>query len=127
MAQHFRKYGFSSLEAWNTAKAEIQLTDSEGNTSWNTDIASVVYEIGHVCELWGTDTEGNPVCETLSPLYSVDVVWSSEPLASWDSSLVWPIPVGVSSMGYSLDKEYSQAYCALFPDSEFCTIPEPIQ
>ena len=125
MAQHFRKYGFPTAQAWETAKAEMQKTDEEGNAYWNTAIVDVVVELGNLCEQWGTDAEGMPVCEIQSPLYSVDVVWHDEPLASWASAIVWPAPVGVSSMGYSLDKEYAEAYCIANPDTEYCQPPAP--
>ena len=131
MAQHFRKYGFHNPTDWATAKAEIEITttnpEGEEVKSWNPALVSVVYEIGNLCEQWGTDAEGNPVCEITSPLYSVDVVWADAPLASWDSAIVWPVPVGVSSMGYSLDKEYAEAYCAANPDAAYCNPPAPIE
>ena len=127
MAQHFRKYGFHNPTDWATAKAQITKTDEEGNEYYDNTIASVVYEIGNLCEQWGTDAEGNPVCEITSPLYSVDVVWADAPLSSWDSAIVWPVPVGVSSMGYSLDKEYAEAYCIANPDAAYCNPPAPIE
>jgi len=130
MAQHFRKYGFPNEQAWETAKAEIEITttdpDSNEVKSWNPALVDVVYYIGNICEQWGTDAEGNPVCEVTSPLISVDVVWHDEPLATWESAIVWPVPVGVSSMGYSLDKEYAEAYCVANPDAAYCQPPAPI-
>ena len=130
MAQHFLKYGFPNEQAWEAAKAEIEITttDPDGNEfkSWNPALVDVVYYIGNLCEQWGTDSEGNPVCEVTSPLISVDVVWHDEPLATWESAIVWPVPVGVSSMGYSLDKEYAEAYCVANPDAAYCQPPAPI-
>ena len=130
MAQHFRKYGFKNPTAWEAAKAEIEITttDPDGNEvkSWNPALVDVVYYIGNLCEQWGTDAEGNPVCEVTSPLISVDVVWHDEPLATWESAIVWPVPVGVSSMGYSLDKEYAEAYCVANPGAAYCQPPAPI-
>lgn len=127
MAQSFRKYGFSSESEWEAAKAEIQISngnpEGEEVKSWNPALVDVVVEIGHLCEQWGEDEEGNPVCEVESPLISVDVVWKGSPLSSWDSAIVWPTPVGVSSMGFSLDQEYAIAYCQAKPDAEYCQPP----
>tara|TARA_B110000503_G_scaffold97410_1_gene146246 strand:- start:170 stop:559 length:390 start_codon:yes stop_codon:yes gene_type:complete len=125
MSQHFRKYGFPNASAWDTAKAEIEKTNDEGNTYWNPALVDVVYEIGYLCEQWGVDAEGNQICEVSSPLYSVDVVWHDAPLSSWESAIVWPLPVGVSSMGYSLDTEYAKAYCVANPSAEYCQPPVP--
>ena len=127
--QHFLKYGFKTPTAWETAKAEIEITttnpEGEEVKSWNPALVDVVYYIGNLCEQWGTDSEGMPVCEVTSPLISVDVVWHDEPLASWASALVWPDPVGVSSMGYTLDQEYAKAFCVANPNAAYCQPPTP--
>ena len=129
MSQHFRKYGFPNASAWDTARAEIEITttnpEGEEVKSWNPALVDVVYEIGYLCEQWGVDAEGMQICEVSSPLYSVDVVWHDAPLSSWESAIVWPLPVGVSSMGYSLDTEYAQAYCVANPSAEYCQPPVP--
>ena len=115
----FRKYGFSNLEAWEAAKAEITTTDEEGNEHY-TDAVVMVVELGNLCETWGTDEEGNPICEVTSPLYSVDVLWTNEPLAAWDSAIVWPVPVGIHTFGAKHAAEYAKAYCIANPDAEYC-------
>ena len=83
MSQHFRKYGFPNASAWDTAKAEIEITttnpEGEEVKSWNPALVDVVYEIGYLCEQWGVDAEGNQICEVTSPLYSVDVVCTMHP------------------------------------------------
>ena len=118
----FRKYGFSSLEAWNTAKALITKTieTPEGEQEVYTDAVVMVVELGNLCETWGTDEEGNPICEVQSPLYSVDVLWRNEPLEAWDSAIVWPVPVGIHTFGAKHAAEYAKAYCIANPDAEYC-------
>jgi len=118
----FRKYGFSSLEAWNTAKALITKTidTPEGEQEVYTDAVVMVVELGNLCETWGTDEEGNPICEVQSPLYSVDVLWTNEPLAAWDSAIVWPVPVGIHTFGSKHAAEYAKAYCEANPEAEYC-------
>jgi hypothetical protein len=116
----FRKYGFASIEAFEAAKALI--TDEEGNY---TDAVVMVVELGNLCETWGTDEEGNPICEVVSPLISVDVLWRDEPLAAWDGALVWPKPVGIHTFGAKHAAEYAKAYCIANPDAEYCNPPAP--
>jgi hypothetical protein len=114
-----RKYGFASIEAFEAAKALITTTDEEGHESY-TDAVVMVVELGNLCETWGTDEEGNPICEVTSPLYSVDVLWTNEPLAAWDSAIVWPKPVGIHTFGSKHAAEYARTYCEMFPDSDYC-------
>ena len=123
----FRKYGFSSLEAWNTAKALITETiqTPEGEQEVYTDAVVMVVELGNLCETWGTDEEGNPICEVASPLYSVDVLWTNEPLEAWDSAIVWPVPVGIHTFGSKHAAEYAKAYCEANPEAEYCNPPAP--
>ena len=120
----FRKYGFASIEAFEAAKSLITTTDVEGNEHY-TDAVVMVVELGNLCETWGTDEEGNPICEVTSPLYSVDVLWTNEPLAAWDSAIVWPVPIGVHTFGAKHAAEYAKAYCIANPDAEYCNPPAP--
>ena len=127
--QHFRKYEVAP-ETWETLKSKIQKesTNPEGETiySWNTDIVSVVVELGKLCNEWGKDEEGNPICLNENTKVSIDIVWADEPLADFDAYIVWPLSVGVSSMGYSLDTEYAKAYCEANPEAAYCQPPSPI-
>ena len=117
--QTFRKYELTPTQ-WATARKKIENTgtDPEGETYtyWNPDLVSVVVELGKLCKEWGTDEEGNPTCIKQATKESVDIVWNAEPLADFTSYEIWSQPVGVSSMGYTLDQEYTKAYCAKFPD-----------
>ena len=127
MSQKFRKLGFPEGK-WEELKPLIQKTSQgpEGEvTSWNNEIVDVVVELGNLCVQWDVDNEGNKVCVATDPLYAVDIVWHDEVLESFVPYLVWPLPVGVSSMGYSLDKEYAEAYCVANPDAEYCQPPQP--
>jgi len=122
----FRKYEVAPT-TWETLKSEIQKEsiNPEGETiySWNTELVSVVVDLGKLCEEWGTDEEGHPVCLNQNTKISIDIVWAGEPLADFNAYIVWPLPVGVSSMGYSLDTEYAQAYCEANPEAEYCQPP----
>ena len=127
MAQAFRKYEFTDSQ-WATARKKIEKANEEGNAYWDTEKVAVVVELGKLCQEWGTDEEGMPVCVKQSSKVSVDIVWNIEPLTtSFASYMVWPLPVGISSMGYTLDQEYAKAYCEANPKAEYCQPPAPIE
>ena len=124
--QHFLKYECTPTQ-WATARKKIEKTgtDPEPYTYWNPDLVSVLVDLGKLCTEWGTDAEGNQVCVKQSSKVSIDIVWVGEPLADFDKYLIWPNPVGVSSMGYTLDTEYAQAFCVANPTAEYCLPPVP--
>ena len=112
--QRFRKYEIATT-TWATLKKKIEKTNKEGS-SYNTDLVAVVVELGKLCKEWGEDSEGNPTCIKQATKESVDIVWNAEPLADFTAYEIWCEPVGVSSMGYTLDQEYTKEYCNKFPD-----------
>ena len=124
--QHFRKYELTPTQ-WATARKKIEKTgtDPEGETYWNPDLVAVLVDLGRLCQEWGTDEEGNPTCLVQSDKVSIDIVWVGEPLADFNEYLIWCLPVGVSSMGYTLDQEYAAAFCAANPSAEYCQPPVP--
>ena len=127
MAQSFRKYEFTDAQ-WATAQKKIQKVDEEGNAYYDTEKVAVVVELGKLCTEWGTNEEGMPVCVKQSSKVSVDIVWEIEPLTtSFASYLVWPDPVGIHSMGYTLDQEYAQAFCKANPGAAYCQPPAPVE
>ena len=122
----FRKFEFTPTQ-WATLRKKIGKTgtDPEGETYWNPDLVAVVVELGKLCQEWGTDEEGNQTCIKQSTKVSVDIVWVGEPLADFNQYMIWCLPVGVSSMGYTLDTEYAKAFCVANPDAEYCQPPVP--
>ena len=126
--QHFRKYELTPTQ-WATARKKIEKTgtDPEGETYtyWNPDLVAVLVDLGKLCQEWGTDAEGNQVCVKQNTKVSIDIVWVGEPLADFNQYMIWCLPVGVSSMGYTLDTEYAQAFCVANPTAEYCQPPVP--
>jgi hypothetical protein len=126
----FRKIELSPSD-WEAKKKLIQLSGTnpqgEAYSYWNPDLIVLVYEIGHICTEWGKDKEGNQTCVKQSEKVAVDIVWVDEVLPAFVPYLVWPKPVGVSSMGYTLDTEYAKAYCIANPSAEYCQPPKPIK
>jgi len=122
----FLKYEFTPAQ-WATAKAKIQVTNEEGEPTWDATKVVAVVELGHLCTQWGTDAEGNQVCEVTSPKYAVDILWTDQPLTtSFASYVVWPAPCGVHIFA-GWEQAYATEYCAANPDAEYCNPPAPVE
>ena len=125
----FLKYEFTPSQ-WATAKAKIETTgtDPEGETytTWNSELVTAVVELGYLCTQWGTDAEGNKVCEVTSPKYAVDILWTAEPLASFDANVVWPAPCGIHVFA-GWESAYATEYCVANPTAEYCNPPAPVE
>ena len=120
----FLKYEFTPTQ-WATAKAKIQTTNEEGEPTWDATKVVAVVELGHLCTQWGTDAEGNKVCEVTSPKYSVDILWTAEPMTtSFASYVVWPSPCGVHIFA-GWESAYATEYCVANPTAEYCQPPTP--
>ena len=128
MSQQFRKFEVAPT-TWKTLQKKIQkeITTPEGTTEWvwNPELVDVVVELGRLCQEWGTDAEGNQVCVKQNTKVSIDIVWVGEPLAEFATYEVTPLPVGVSSMGYTLDQEYAKHFCEVNPTHPYCQPPVP--
>ena len=114
-----RKYEF--VDEAEANKAIDLLRDEEGN------LTQSIVKLGYIVKVAGEyDEEGNEfTAPVLSEKYAVDVSWSGEPHADWESAIVFPTPLGVHSFGSSSQRdEYAKTYCELFPDSEYCNPPE---
>jgi len=114
----FKKYEMLPAQ-WETLQAKIQVTDDEGNKSY---VGCAVHEIGFICLEWGKDAEDMPVCVNQSDKWAVDILWYTEPVADFAPYEVFPSPVGVHTFS-GCDNLYLQSYCAKFPDSEYCKLP----
>jgi hypothetical protein len=90
-------------------------------TTWK-DCA--VVEIGFICLEWGTEDD-KPVCTKQSEKWAVDILFYSEPPASFAPFEVWPPPMGIHTFSGD-DSLYLKGYCAKFPESDYCKLPEPI-
>jgi hypothetical protein len=110
----FLKYEMTPTQ-WASLKTKI--TDEEGNY-----VGCAVHEIGFICLQWGKDAEDMPVCVNQSDKWAVDILWYVEPLADFTAYEVFPSPVGVHTFS-GCDNLYLQSYCAKFPDSEYCKLP----
>jgi hypothetical protein len=116
----FNKFEFTPTE-WATLQKDIQQTtttpEGETVTTWK-DCA--VVEIGFICLEWGTEDD-KPVCTKQSDKWAVDILFYSEPPASFAPFEVFPSPVGIHTFA-GCDDLYLQSFCAKFPESEYCVI-----
>ena len=124
----FRKYEFTPTQ-WATAKAKIETTttnpEGESVTTWDASKVIAVVELGHLCTQWGTDAEGNRVCEVESPMYAVDILWADQPATtSFSSYVVWPEPCGVHIFA-GWEAQYAKDYCEANPTAQYCQPPAP--
>lgn len=120
----FNKYEFTPSE-WATLQKDIQQTTTtpsgESVTTWK-DCA--VVEIGFICLEWGTEDD-KPVCTKQSDKWAVDILFYTEPPAEFTPFEVWPPPMGIHTFSGD-DNLYLVGYCAKFPDSPYCVIPDPV-
>lgn len=117
----FLKYEFLDQAAWATAQATIQVTDSEGNVSYDPAVVVAVHEIGNICLATNPETGE---CTDLSTKWAVDIIWVDAEPADFTASQVFPAPCGVHIFaGWA--EAYTKAYCEKFPESEYCTVPAP--
>jgi len=122
MTRLTRKYEFVDEAAADAAIALLP-TDDEGNPTHGHLITKLGYL---VIEPAVNGEDGEEItAAVLSEVYAVDVYWGGEALASWDSFIVWPTPMGIHSFGSSSSRdEYAGTYCELYPDSLYCNPPQ---
>jgi hypothetical protein len=120
----FQKYEFTPTE-WATLQKDIQQTTTtpsgETVTTWK-DCA--VVEIGFICLEWG-QVDDKPVCIKQSDKWAVDILFYAEVPVEFTPFEVWPDPMGIHTFSGD-DNLYLVGYCAKFPDSPYCVIPDPV-
>jgi hypothetical protein len=120
----FQKFEFTPTQ-WATLRKLIEQTtttpDGGESTTWK-DCA--VVEIGFICLEWG-QVDDKPVCTKQSDKWAVDILFYSEPPTSFAPFEVFPNPCGVHTFSGD-DSLYLKTFCAKYPDSEYCKLPEPV-
>jgi hypothetical protein len=121
----FLKFEFTPTQ-WATLRKLIEQTtttpDGGESTSWK-DCA--VVEIGFICLQWG-QVDDKPVCTKQSDKWAVDILFYAEVPKEFEPYAVYPNPCGVHTFSGD-DNLYLQTFCAKYPDSPYCIVPEPIQ
>jgi len=120
----FQKFEFTPTE-WATLQKDIQQTTTtpsgETVTTWK-DCA--VVEIGFICLEWG-QVDDKPVCVKQSDKWAVDILFYAEVPVEFTPFEVWPDPMGIHTFSGD-DSLYLKGYCAKFPESDYCKLPEPV-
>jgi hypothetical protein len=120
----FLKFEFTPTQ-WATLRKLIETTtttpDGAKVQSW---VDCAVVELGFICLEWG-QVDDKPVCTKQSDKWAVDILFYAEPPASFAPFEVWPPPMGIHTFSGD-DSLYLKGYCAKFPESDYCKLPEPI-
>jgi hypothetical protein len=120
----FLKFEFTPTQ-WATLRKLIETTtttpDGAKVQSW---VDCAVVEIGFICLEWG-QVDDKPVCTKQSDKWAVDILFYTEPPAEFTPFEVWPDPMGIHTFSGD-DSLYLKGYCAKFPESDYCKLPEPI-
>ena len=126
MTKTFAKYEFTPTE-WATLRKLIEQTTTNpdgGETTTFVDCA--VVELGFLpvtpAVYDGMELKTPAV---LSDKWAVDILFYAEPPASFAPFEVFPKPCGVHTFSGD-DSLYLKTFCAKFPDSDYCKLPEPI-
>ena len=124
--KQFHKYEFTPTE-WATLRKLIEQTttnpDGEPVTSF---VDCAVVELGFL-PITPAVIEGMEVITpaVLSDKWAVDILFYSEPPAEFTPFEVYPPPMGIHTFSGD-DSLYLKGYCAKFPESDYCKLPEPI-
>ena len=126
MTKTFNKYEFTPTE-WATLRKLIEQTTTNpdgGETTSFVDCA--VVELGFL-PITPAVYDGFEVITpaVLSEKWAVDILFYTEPPAEFTPFEVWPDPMGIHTFSGD-DSLYLKGYCAKFPESDYCKLPEPI-
>jgi hypothetical protein len=120
----FLKFEFTPTQ-WATLRKLIEQTtttpDGGESTTW---VDCAVVEIGFICLEWG-QVDDKPVCIKQSDKWAVDILFYAEVPVEFTPFEVWPDPMGIHTFSGD-DNLYLVGYCAKFPDSPYCVIPDPV-
>ena len=126
MTKTFLKYEFTPTE-WATLRKLIEQTttnpDGEPVQSW---VNCAVVELGFL-PITPAVYDGFEVITpaVLSEKWAVDILFYTEPPAEFTPYEVYPNPMGIHTFSGD-DNLYLVGYCAKFPESDYCKLPEPI-
>jgi hypothetical protein len=122
----FSKFEFTPAE-WATLRKLIEQTTTNpdgGETTTYKDCA--VVELGFLpitpAVYDGMELKTPAV---LSEKWAVDILFYTEPPASFAPFEVFPNPCGVHTFSGD-DNLYLKTFCAKYPDSPYCIVPDPV-
>lgn len=126
MKKTFTKYEFANETEWATYQAQIQQTNiGPDGTESKSYVGCAVVELGNIV-LTPAVMDGMDVITpaVVSTQWAIDILWYEEPKPDFTAFEVWPNPMGIHTFSGD-DNLYLEGFCAKFPDSPYCVIPEP--
>ena len=126
MTKTFKKFEFTPTE-WATLRKLIETTTTnpEGGET-TTFVNCAVVELGFL-PITPAVYDGMEVITpaVLSDKWAGDILFYTEPPAEFTPFEVWPDPMGIHTFSGD-DSLYLKGYCAKFPESDYCKLPEPV-
>jgi hypothetical protein len=119
----FKKFEFTPTE-WATLQKDIQQTTTTPDGEVTTWKDCAVVEIGFICLQWG-QVDDKPVCTKQSDKWAVDILFYAEVPKEFEPFAVYPNPCGVHTFSGD-DALYLKTFCAKYPDSPYCIVPDPV-
>lgn len=111
----FCKYEFTQAQ-WDKIKTKIQATSTDLESNETTHFTEHVVELGHLVITPAVIEDMKVKKEAiLSDMFSVDILWSKEPLADFDAYEVFPEPCGVHTFA-GLENAYAERYYSKYPE-----------
>ena len=126
--KQFIKYEFANQAEWATYQAQIQQTNiAPDGTETKSYVGCAVVELGNIVLTPAVMDENMQIITpaVVSDQWAIDILWYEEPKPDFTAFEVWPNPCGVHTFSGD-DNLYLQGFCAKFPDSPYCVIPEPV-
>jgi hypothetical protein len=122
----FLKFEFTPTQ-WATLRKLIeQTTTTPDGTKVQSWVNCAVVELGFIvitpAVMDGMEVKTPAV---LSDKWAVDILFYSEPPVEFTPFEVWPPPMGIHTFSGD-DSLYLKGYCAKFPESDYCKLPEPV-
>jgi hypothetical protein len=124
--KQFIKYEFTPTE-WATLRKLIEQTTTNpegGETTSFVDCAVVELGFLPITPAVLSDKLEVVTPAVLSDKWAVDILFYSEAPAEFTPFEVYPDPMGIHTFSGD-DSLYLKGYCAKFPESPYCVIPDP--
>ena len=122
----FLKFEFTPTQ-WATLRKLIeQTTTTPDGTKVQSWVNCAVVELGFIVITPAVLKDLEVITPAvLSDKWAVDILFYAEPPTEFEPYAVYPNPCGIHT--FSGDESlYLKSFCAKFPDSDYCKIPEPI-
>jgi hypothetical protein len=120
----FNKFEFTPTQ-WATLRKLIETTITTPDGEQTSFVDCAVVEIGFIVITPAVLKDLEVITPAvLSDKWAVDILFYAEPPIEFEPYAVYPNPCGVHTFSGD-DNLYLKSFCAKYPDSDYCKIPEP--